>query len=101
MGKFGVRKDLFGIFDLVAVSPFQGIYGVQCFSTAWTQHKELYLSDRKMEAIKWIRSGGKIELWGWRKLKRKTGNRQYFPRVNELILTSRGLEFIELEIGGL
>lgn len=81
-GKFGVRKDLFGLFDLIAMHPEEGIVGVQCFTTAWKEHLEALEGNR--EAAKtWLSAGGKIEFWGWRKLKLFRGSKaiRWTPRI--------------------
>jgi hypothetical protein len=81
-GPFGVRKDLFGLFDLIAMHPDNGIIGVQCFTTAWTDHL-MILEERRVEALTWIAAGGHIEFWGWRKLKLKRGGvaMRWTPRI--------------------
>lgn len=32
-------------------------------------------------------AGGKIEVWAWRKLKRRVDNRHWHPRITEVTLT--------------
>lgn len=83
-GPFGQRFDLFGLFDVVAVirdrNDRQGghIAAIQC--CAGTGRKE---HERKMldvvaadlakdesnffKLLRWLRAGGKAELWAWRK----------------------------------
>lgn len=84
---FGIRKDLFGIFDILAVKPGEGFLGVQCFTTAWTAHYEI-LEQERGNAITWLQSGGKIEFWGWRKLKLKRGGKavRWVPRIEVIDL---------------
>lgn len=83
-GKFGVRKDLFGLFDLIAVNTSgeeRGIYGIQVFTTAWKEHYDKFFIENREEAIKWLQAGGIIELWGWRKLKNR-----WVPRIEVITL---------------
>jgi hypothetical protein len=91
-GHFGVRQDLFGLFDLLAVKPDEGIIGVQCFTTAWAEHYEKFYQSNREEAITWLKSGGKIELWGWRKLKlfRKSKAIRWTPRIELITLETYG-----------
>ena len=88
----GIRKDLFGIIDLIALRPpyctipnFHKnceppwdaqntkflkrweLVGIQCFGQDFAAHKRKVLA-RKYAPI-WLASGNAIELWGWRKLK--------------------------------
>lgn len=87
-GPFGVRQDLFGLFDIIAVHPSEGIIGVQCFATEWTAHYKIFLEERRDEAVNWLKAGGKIELWGWRRLKVKRGGKavRWTPRIEILTL---------------
>ncbi len=81
-GPFGVRKDLFGLFDLIAMHPEEGIVGVQCFTTAWKEHLTILEENRDI-ALTWIAAGGHIEFWGWRKLKLFRGSKavRWTPRI--------------------
>lgn len=99
-GKFGQRKDLFGMFDLIAMKPGEGIYGIQCFTTAWTAHEAIILGERKLDALRWIQSYGHIELWGWRKLKVKRGGKavRWTPKVKTVSIESGVLTISEIEL---
>lgn len=87
-GSFGVRQDLFGLFDLLAVKPEEGIIGVQCFTTAWAEHYDKFFHSNEQESITWLKSGGRIELWGWRRLKVKRGGKaiRWEPRIEVITL---------------
>lgn len=90
-GPFGVRVDLFGLFDIIAVHPDEGIIGVQCFTTAWKEHYSKFCENHE-QAYNWLRAGGKIELWGWRKLKVKRGGKaiRWEPRIETINLDHYG-----------
>lgn len=79
-GEHGIRQDLFGIIDLVALYP-NNIAGIQCCGSDFAAH-DRKISESDM-AIEWLRSGGILELWGWRKVKRKKGGKQmvWKPRI--------------------
>lgn len=68
MGKHtGVRKDLFGIIDIIALFPDRTrVCGVQSCGTAFSEHKKKILESAY--APIWLRYAD-LELWGWRKLK--------------------------------
>jgi len=79
----GVRKDLFGIIDIIALFPDrEGIWGIQSCGTAFSEHKKKILSNFFTQ--KWLEKGG-LELWGWRPL--KEGKRKVWrPRVHQFSL---------------
>ncbi len=62
----GVRKDLFGFVDIVAL-------GEQIIAIQSTSYPNMSARRRKIEgectqaAEAWIRAGGRIEVWGFRK----------------------------------
>ncbi len=63
----GVRKDLFGIIDIIALYPDRTrICGVQSCGAAYSEHKKKILSS--FYSPLWLYYGD-LELWGWRKLK--------------------------------
>ena len=37
-GKFGIRQDLFGFIDIIAIDPEQGIVGIQSTGQDWAGH---------------------------------------------------------------
>lgn len=105
--KTGVRKDLFGIIDLIALRPIyqalkvsnvKGMHkinnieytinpplmashelvGIQCFGRDFAEHKRKVLTNKF--APLWLASGNAIELWGWRQLK-DGNNKVWKPRV--------------------
>ena len=89
----GIRKDLFGFADIIALRPGLGIFAVQCFTTDWNGHvTKLFDTPEILEAAKdWNGSGGMILLVGWRKLKpRGTKVAKWTPRIG--IVNTRGVE---------
>ena len=70
VGKFGIRQDFFGIFDLISIYP-KSVCGIQACTSDFKKHKKKILESEI--APEWIKSGGKIELWGWRKVKKNKG----------------------------
>jgi len=83
--KSGIRQDLFGFIDIVVIDP-DGICGVQSCGSNFASHKQKILENEI--APEWLKAGGKIELWGWRKVKAKRGGKQmvWRPRVYEFTL---------------
>lgn len=81
-----IRQDLFGFIDLICLLPDRGIVAVQCCSTDHAKHKQKILDNEV--APEWLKSGGKIEIWSWRKTKVKRGGIavRWTPRVEEITL---------------
>jgi len=65
-GTHGRTVDLFGVFDIMAIASGQ-IWGIQVCGRDFAAH------DRKIrrscEALAWLRAGGSVQLWGWRRRK--------------------------------
>ena len=83
-GPFGIRQDMFGFVDLIALYPGgRGIVAVQaCFSDV-KKHIRKITDECTEEAIAWLECKGEIEVWGWRKLLVQRGGklRKWTPRI--------------------
>ena len=65
-----ITKDLFGMFDLLAVSPGRGILGIQVTGGTSTSNFHARVEKIKAEprhAI-WLASGGRIQVWSYEKV---------------------------------
>lgn len=86
----GHKKDLFGIFDALAVERRADgtvlIRGLQaCGSNDWQEHIRK-LQENILTCELWLAAGNTtIELWGWRKVKRK-GHRVFRPKMQLITL---------------
>ena len=87
-GPHGKKFDLFGFIDLIALDTDRGIIGVQVCGQDFKPHLNKILETKNEECYEWLRCGGKVELWGWRKCKLKRGNKamRWKPRVQEITL---------------
>lgn len=95
------RSDLFGLFDLVAMRPGEGLIGIQsCGGSDFAAHYKKIVYLRRRLSLMWLQCGGKIELWGWRKIKKRTisqqiqvgcfGDKKFDPTFkNEMIFEPR------------
>lgn len=86
-GPHGLRMDLFGFIDLIALCPERGIIGVQCCGqTGHAAHKQKIVGECCEESLTWLECGGKIELWSWRRVKVKRGGKavRWSPRIEEI-----------------
>ena len=65
------RRDLFNIFDVVAVRPdFTGVLGLQI--TSWSNvSARLNKIKTSPEALAWLNRGNQIEIWGWKQKSNK------------------------------
>jgi len=83
VGPFGIRQDLFGFIDIIALAP-DGIRGIQACGADFKAHKNKILSNEN--ALEWLRSGGRIDIYSWRKVKKKRGGKLliWAPRVESI-----------------
>lgn len=73
-GPHGLRQDLFGIIDVLALDPQVGVIGVQSTGQDFAGHVHKLTEERHQEVIDWLSTPGTtLELWGWRKVKLKRG----------------------------
>lgn len=84
-GPHGIRQDLFGIIDVIALYP-NSICGVQCCGSDFAAHDRKILESEMGK--EWLKSGGSLELWGWRKVKKKKGGKLmvWKPRIKSYSL---------------
>jgi len=80
VGPYGIRQDLFGFIDIISIKPI-GICAIQSCGQSFRQHDTKILENEN--AIEWLKAGGSIELWGWRKVKKKRGGKLMIwkPRI--------------------
>ena len=84
-GPHGIRQDLFGIVDVLALDPRRGFVGVQCCSGAFAAHMRKMTEEKAQECIDWLKTPGSVlEIWSWRKLKVKRGGKAMIwqPRIH-------------------
>lgn len=60
------RQDLYGVFDIIAMKPGHGIFGVQVTSKSNMASRRKKIQDSPL-ALTWKASGGTIQLHGWYK----------------------------------
>jgi hypothetical protein len=71
-GPHGKRQDLFGFIDLIALDPEDGIIGIQSCGQDFAGHIRKMTGERNENMFAWLKHG-KVELWGWRKVKLRRG----------------------------
>lgn len=93
VGPHGIRQDLFGIIDIIALDPERGVIGVQCCGSSFSAHYKKITAERAQETLDWLQTPGtKLEIWGWRKLKKKRGGKAmvWRPRIQEITTSDIG-----------
>jgi hypothetical protein len=98
VGPYGIRQDLFGIIDIIALDPERGVVGIQSCGEAFAAHERKILEERAQESIDWLSTPGTVlELWGWRKVKLKRGGKavRWQPRMREFTLA----DFPDVQLG--
>lgn len=89
VGPHGIRQDLFGFLDLIACDRERGIVGIQSCGQSFADHERKILDSECTESvIEWLTCGGRLELWGWRKLLVRRGGKalRWEPRIREFTL---------------
>jgi len=89
VGPHGIRQDLFGIIDVIALDPERGVVGVQSCGQSFNQHLDKLLNERTQECIDWLSTPGtSLWLYGWRKISKKRGGKQkvWRPRIMEITM---------------
>jgi hypothetical protein len=84
----GIRSDLFGFIDIIAISKADGITGIQSCGSDFSGHYRKITEERAEEVTAWLEAGAKLQLIGWRKLKAKRGGKQmvWTPRIVQINL---------------
>ena len=97
-GKFGVRVDMFGFIDIVAVNPHENrIVWVQACGTDFQPHRRKMVDEATHEirqvAIDFLESNKQILLIGWRKvLKKRSGKQRIWQeRIEEITIDDYGV----------
>lgn len=83
VGEHGIRQDMFGFIDIIALYPDR-ICAVQCCTSSRAAHWEKIVGNENAGA--WLESGGTIELWTWRKVKKVRGGKAMIwqPRMETI-----------------
>lgn len=92
-GQFGKRQDLFGIIDIIAITPELTI-GVQACGSSFSAHIKKLVEEKNQESYDWLVSPYRaLEIWSWRKVKKERGKAMMIwkPRIHRLSLTELGI----------
>jgi predicted TIM-barrel fold metal-dependent hydrolase len=86
-GTHGIRQDLFGFIDLIALDPVEGIIAIQSCGQDFAGHIRKMTEERNEAMYDWLKHAP-CELWGWRKVKLKRGGKavRWKPRIADFYL---------------
>jgi len=87
-GEFGKRQDLFGIIDIIAITPEQTI-GIQACGNSFAKHYRKLTEEKNQESYDWLSCPNRVlEIWSWRKVKKERGKKIMIwqPRIYRLAL---------------
>lgn len=83
----GCKNDLFGIIDVLAITPTQ-TRGIQVCGSDWQPHIRKLQEEGLTASLRWLECPSRtLELWGWRKIAKlnsegqKTRQTIWVPRV--------------------
>lgn len=99
-GPPGIRKDLFGIIDVIALDQRRGVIGVQCCGLDFAGHVRKLTESHARQSYNWLTTPGTaLEIWGWRKVVKKPGQRRkvWEPRIREITLDDLRVSVLTLE----
>ena len=80
----GVRRDLFNFIDLIRLDGT--VTGIQCTAAGGSTRIAKIKNECRDAAIAWLMAGARIEVWAWRKLKKKVDRKSWQARVTELMI---------------
>lgn len=87
-GPHGIRQDLFGIIDVLALDPQRGVIGVQSTGQDYASHFRKLTVEMAQQTIDWLSTPGtSLELWSWRKVKLARGGKAMVWRPRVRVIT--------------
>lgn len=93
LNPFGVRKDLFGCIDIVALDGQPGCLGVQACAGGDVSTRAKKATAEPL-LLAWLAAGNRFQVWGWREKWVATGAKtkavRWRPRVVDVLLFREG-----------
>lgn len=92
-GPHGKRIDLFNIIDIIALDYKLGVVGVQSCGNSFSTHLKKMTIEHRQDSIDWLNTPNTtLELWAWRKVKKKRGGKAMVWRPRIKIITLEDLK---------
>ena len=88
VGSHGIRQDLFGFIDIIAIDAVDGIVAIQSCGQSFKAHVDKLTEERNEAVYEWLKHA-KLELWGWRKVKLNRGGKavRWMPRIADICIS--------------
>lgn len=88
MTPHGLRSDMFEMFDLVSMKPYDLVIGVQCCGADFQAHYRKITIAKVKKAHCWLSCNCRIQIWSWRKLLVKRGGKavRWTPKIVEITM---------------
>ena len=92
------RIDLLNIIDLLVFNT-GSILGLQICGSDLASHKKKIMETEQANTITWLETDAFLQVWAWRKLKKKRGGKATFwkPRIIDVTLAGNELFWEERE----
>ena len=86
------RIDLLNIIDLLVFNT-GSILGIQICGSDLASHKKKIMETEQGNTITWLKTKAYLQVWAWRKLKKKRGGKATFwkPRIIDVTLAGNEL----------
>ncbi len=86
VGPHGIRQDLFGFIDIIALDPLEGVIAIQSCGSDFAAHARKLMEERNQNVFDWLLHAP-VELWGWRKVKLNRGGKamRWTPRIADVV----------------
>lgn len=96
VGPHGIRQDLFGFIDIIAIDPDDGIIAIQSCGQDFSGHIKKMTEERNENLFEWLKHS-KVELWGWRKVVLRRGAKamRWKPRIADFHLDGEEIIVVE------
>jgi hypothetical protein len=92
-GPPGIRQDLFGIIDIIALDMARGVIGVQACGQDFAAHYRKLTETCAQQTFDWLSTPGtNLEIWAWRKVKKARGGKAmiWAPRIEVITIDKIG-----------
>lgn len=89
----GRSHDYLGVIDFHALN-IGDLIGVQACGADWKPHVDKMLGSHRDNVVLWLNTGNRLQLMGWRKLKR-SGRAMWTPRLSEFVLDIHGMPVLQ------
>ena len=98
----GFRKDFLSIIDILVVDPLFNL-GIQSCGQDFASHRRKLCEEMADSTVAWLSNAtNRLELWGWRKIKKKRGGKVMIWAMRHGLITLENgkIMFHEIKLRG-